>query len=118
MRERASRLDYVVVGEALHAVGVNLGDRLATVGYSLNAYYARYVGAQIVAQIVDPSEFWLSSESDYEAVKKGLTKLEVKAIVSRDAPAVSAHAKGWREVMTPSGDRYSILTLKTDTSGR
>ena len=118
VRERANEPDYVLVAEALRAAGVNRGDRLATVGYSLDAYYARYAGAQIIAQIIDPSEFWRSSESDFEAVKKGLTKLGVKAIVSRDAPAVSAHAGGWREVVTPSGRRYSILTLKTDSSGR
>jgi len=118
LRERARRPDYVVVGEALRAAGVHREDRLATVGYSLDAFYARYAGAQIVAQIIDPSEFWLSSESDFEAVKKGLTNLGVKAIVSRNAPAVSGHAGGWREVVTPSGDRYSILTLKTDSSGR
>jgi hypothetical protein len=118
LRERTRRPDYVVVGEALRAAGVHPGDRLATVGYSLDAYYARYAGAQIVAQIVDPKEFWHSSENDFDAVKKGLAKLGVKAIVSRDGPILSAQAGGWREVVTPSGDRYSILTLKTNSSDR
>lgn len=116
VRERANQPDYVLIAEGLRAAGVNRGDRLATVGYSLDAYYARYAGVQIVAQIVDPDEFWRSSASDFEEVKKGLIKLGAKAIVSRDAPA-SVHDGGWREVVTPSGNRYSILALKADSSG-
>jgi len=115
LRERANRPDYMLVAEALRAAGLKRGDRLATVGYSLDAYYARYAGAQIVAQIVDPDEFWNLSGKDLDELTTRLNGLGVKAIVSRGRLASSAHG-GWHEMVTPSGARYSILALQTVSS--
>jgi hypothetical protein len=102
-----------VVGEAIGAVGVHRGDRLAVVGNCLDAYYARYAGTKIVAQ-VDADGFWRLPEERLDVIKRSLVKLGVKAIVSRDRPASSIYGGGWQDVLTPSGARYSILRLKTE----
>jgi hypothetical protein len=104
----------MVVAGALDAAGMHRGDRLAVVGYCLDAYYARYAGTKIVAQIVHPDEFWRLPERQLDLVKKSLATLGVKAIVSRDRPVSSINGGGWQDVVTPRGMRYSILALKTE----
>jgi hypothetical protein len=112
VRERTNTPDYKVVGDALSAAGVNRGDRLAVVGSCLDAFYARYAGTTIVAQIVDSDGFWRLSEKQLDAATKSLALLGVRAIVSKNRPASSNYG-GWQDVVTPSGARYSILELKT-----
>ena len=114
VRERTKKPDYMVIGEALSAASVNRGNRLAVVGPCLDAYYARYVGTTIVAQVVDSDGFWRLPEERLDLVKKSLAKLGVKAIVSRDRPVSSIYGGGWQDVVAPSGARYSILALKTE----
>jgi hypothetical protein len=113
VRERTNTPDYVVVAGALGAAGVNRGDRLAVVGPCLDAYYARYGGTTIVAQIVDSDGFWRLPKERLDVVEKSLAELGVKAIVSRDRPNSSINGGGWQDVVAPSGVRYSILALKT-----
>lgn len=114
VRERTNTPDYMVVAGALDAAGVHRGDRLAVIGSCLDAYYARYAGTKIVAQIVDSDGFWHLPEEQLDVVKKRLAQLGVKAIVSRDRPVGSIHRGGWQDVVTQSGMRYSILALKTE----
>ena len=82
------------------------------------AYYARYIGARVVAAIVDPDdgmgvsqrpppEFWHVTPEDLRRVEKVLGGIGVKAIVALDRPADSTPAD-WEQV---TGTPYSILLL-------
>jgi 4-amino-4-deoxy-L-arabinose transferase-like glycosyltransferase len=125
--------DYILVGEALQAAGIHQGDSLAAAGgydyesggrvyresSAWKAYYAHYVGARIVALIVDADdgrdmpqrqapEFWHLSGVDLARVKGVLAGIGVKAIVALDRPADSTPAD-WQQVI---GTPYSILLVK------
>lgn len=129
--------EYIRVGEALRAAGIGPGDSLAVAGGStwesagrvyrvtsaFSAYYARYVGARVIAAIVDADdgkdmpqrqapEFWHIGTEDLARVKDVLAGIRVKAIVALDRPADSTPAD-WRQV---SGTSYSILLLRTPDS--
>jgi hypothetical protein len=103
--------DYLRVADALRAAGVHPGDRLATVGQGFDTYYAHYLGARMVAEIVDADEFWRLSAPDLATVKQRLAGIGVKALVAKNAPLASA-SLGWREVVTSSPSRFSILALQ------
>jgi hypothetical protein len=90
--------DYLRVADALQAAGVHRGDRLATVGHGFDAYYARYLGARVVAEIVDPGEFSRLSAEDMAAVRQRLAAIGVKALVVKNA--------------TSNASGFSILTLQ------
>jgi hypothetical protein len=132
VRSTKDKPDYVLVGEALRNAGIHQGDSLATAGgweyeqgtrsirsgAASTAYYAPYVGAHVVAAIMDPDdgrgvpqrpppEFWHISEENLTQVESVLEKVGVKAIVALDRPADSTPA-AWEDV---KGTRYSILLL-------
>ena len=130
--------DYVLVGEALRTAGIHQGDVLATAGgfdypvgernlrinSAYTAYYAHYIGARVVAAIVDPDDgkdvpqrppakIWYLNAEDLTRVKKVLTGVGVKAIVALDKPADST-SPDWKQV---TGTRYSILPLNGSDLG-
>jgi hypothetical protein len=84
-----SQPGYPRVADALRAAGVHQGDRLATVGRGFDAYYARLLGARVVAEIVDPGEFSRLSAEDMATVKQRLAGIGVKALVVKDAASAS-----------------------------
>jgi hypothetical protein len=111
---RANQPDYILVGDALKAAGVNPGDRLATAGTAFDAYYARYTGARIVAHIVVGDEFRYLSAEDLGRVRDRLAGIGVKALVTTDRP-VNAVSAAWKEVMVSGSLRYSIMLVTTST---
>jgi hypothetical protein len=111
---RADQPDYILIGDALHAAGVNRGDRLATVGDGMEAFYARYAGARIVAHVVEASEFRHLSAEDLVRVRDGLASIGVKALVAADKP-VNAASQAWKDVMVSGSPRYSIMLVTPST---
>lgn len=100
---------YLVVAHALQEVGVKPGDRLASVGYTFDAYYARAAGARMVAEVVGVEDFWHLRPSEAADLKARLASIGVKAIVAKDRPEGQATGN-WKDVPV-SGGRYSILLL-------
>jgi hypothetical protein len=94
----SSQPGYLRAADALRAAGVHRGDRLATVGRGFEAYYARLLGARVVAEIVDPGEFSRLSAEDMAIVRQRLAGIGVKALVVKDA---ASNASG-----------FSILALQ------
>jgi hypothetical protein len=82
---RPNQPDYLRVADALRAAGVHRGDLLATVGDGFDAYYARFLGARVVAEMVDPGEFSRLSAQDLATVKQRLAGIGVKALVVKNA---------------------------------
>ncbi|HJZ64163.1 MAG TPA: hypothetical protein VKD70_07590 [Candidatus Acidoferrum sp.] len=133
----ADKPEYIRVGDALRGAGIGPGDSIAVAGgrtyetggrvyresSAWDAYYARYVGARVIAAIVDANdgidmpqrqapEFWHLDPEDLSRVKDLLAGIGVKAIVALDRPDDSTPAD-WRQV---NGTPYSILVLKVPGS--
>jgi len=129
--------EYIRVGEALRVAGIRSGDSLAVAGGStwdsggrtyrvtsaFSAYYARYIGAHVIAAIVDADDgkdmpqrqapkFWHIDAENLAHVKGVLASIGVKAIVALDRPDDSTPAD-WRQI---SGTPYSILLLTAPDS--
>ncbi len=100
---------YVTVARALREAGVGPGDRLASAGYTFDAYYARAAGARVVAEIAGTGEFWRMSAPELAELEARLASVGVKAVVAKGRP--ESAAGNWKDVATPGG-RYSILLLK------
>jgi hypothetical protein len=98
---------YVAVAETLEQAGLGKGARLATAGYSFDAYYARVASARVVAEI--DSSMWRLEAGEWEALRTRLKALGVDAIVARDRPEGQPEG-AWKDVQA-SGARYSILVL-------
>ena len=107
---RPTQPDYVIVGERLHNLGLQSGDRLAVVTDSLAPYYARYARLRVVAQIPDTDEFWKLSDPQLKAVADCLSRIGVKAIVAGNRP--DSFAVGdWQDVKVSDSVLFSILLV-------
>ena len=106
----SARLDYQTVGSTLTKLGLKSGDRIAVVGGAFDAYYARYDGLRITAQIPVEAEFWKLNTVELEAVEDRLGRIGVKAIVAKGRPNVAAPAN-WQDVPVSDSTRYSVLRL-------
>jgi len=125
--------EYIRVGEALRDMGVGPGDSIATAGGSVyetggrvyrqsnawDAYYARYIGARVIAAIVDADDgidmpqrlapaFWHVDEQHLARAKDVLAGIGVKAIVAWGRPADSTAPADWHPV---SGTPDSIMLV-------
>ena len=107
---RPDRLDYMHVAAALQAAGVGPGDRLATVGYAFDAYYARYIGARVTANVIDADAFRHISAEDLSGVRVRLAGIGVKALVAKDSPVNGAFGD-WSGIQVPGSPRYSIMLV-------
>ena len=101
---------YEVVAERLASDGIGDGDRIATVGYSFDAYWAHLGGMHISAQVLDQDQFWKMNDRQLENLTGRLKELNVKAIVARGGPpAPNGH---WQELPQYQGESYRVLLLQ------
>lgn len=107
----ANIVSYLRVAEGLHSAGVKRGDRIATVGLALDAYYARYNGSRIVAHVLPSNGVGELTAEDWVRVKQSLEAIGVTALVAKQRPA-GAMASDWRELPAAGADSYSVLLIK------
>jgi len=95
------------VASILHSSGIPAGAKVASIGFSYNAYWARLAGVQIAMEIPDAASYWASSDSVKAIVHKRFAESGAVAIVAnRFLPA--APPSGWKRL----GDsRYYLLPL-------
>ena len=113
---RSPQPDYETVAVGLHNLGVQSGDRLAVVEDPFNVSYARYGRLRVVAEIPDKNEFWNLSALQLKAVAERLTRIGVRAIVSKNRPD-SSTVGNWRDVRVSDSVRFSILLLSEPLPG-
>jgi hypothetical protein len=89
----------------LGGLGLRAGDEIATVGYPFDVYYARLARLRVIANIgfngdrgpYEVDKFWELSDSKFNALKKELRGIGVKAIVSPDKCVVTS-SNGWHSI--------------------
>ena len=90
--------------------GLRPGDKVATVGYSFEAFYAHIAGLQIAAQVLDADEFSHASATDFDQLLGRLRAIGVRAIVVRERPPYYNDVQ-WREFCLSNGSRLDLLML-------
>lgn len=112
---RGPASEQVVVAIQLAGLGLQPGDRIATVGHGFDGYYARLAALRLTAQIADPGSFWRLSEPDLRRLGEELRRAEVKAVVTqkiRDEAAGNA----WQILTRKPFSEFSVLLLDTPES--
>lgn len=98
------------VATTLHTLGVESGDRVSYMGYTLTDHAWAYVAGVKIASEIPPEDvlnFWAADEAERAAVSRWLVATGSKALVTHAVPD-SALNRGWRKV----GDTdYYILPL-------
>jgi hypothetical protein len=108
--------DYVAVAKNLQRMGLQPGDKLATIGNAGHPYFARYDRLRVIAQVEDADEFWQLTPADAKRVEDRLASIGVKALMAFDLPAGYQEAgsaeAGWAEAGTMEGKHLSVLLLQ------
>ena len=81
---------YWEVEEGLHRLGIQPGDKVASLGTAYNAYWARLARVKVVAEIPssEVETFWAASDQVKSNVFTTCAQMGVKAIVTREIPTV------------------------------
>jgi len=101
------------VATGLHQMGVQKADKVAFMGYSFNAYWARLAEVKIIADIFDQDDvdyFWTSSEDAKAEVMEVLANTGAEFIVTKGVPHLS-EADGWEKVMKTDYYLYRLYRL-------
>jgi len=87
------------VARELQHLGVNPGDRVASIGQTFEAYWSRLAHVSVVAEIPheDAPRFWQVSPPVQRAVLNEFARSGAKVVVASDAPVPSPPA-GWQRV--------------------
>jgi hypothetical protein len=99
-----------LIADKLIALGVERGDRIATVGNTFNVYWAHIAGVRVVAQAPDPDEFRKMDEGRQLELLERLRSLQVKALVAPAGP--EDLARDWQELPSKGGELYRVLVLR------
>lgn len=90
---------YWEVAEELHELGVQRGDKVASIGFSFDGYWAHLAGVKIVAEVPegDAGQFWLADPATKSKVLTTFASYGAKAVVCNRVPAFT-WPPGWIRV--------------------
>jgi hypothetical protein len=113
--EDASAHVHWQVAKALSRLGVQPGDKVANIGHSYVAFWARLAQVQIVAEIPkfprgSEHYFWAADPSVKSQIIETFKSTGAKAIVTDSVPAYASRA-GWQKV--ESTDYYVFVLPKS-----
>ncbi len=98
----------------LNQLGVHPGDKVALLGYK-HPYWARLARVKIVAEVVEPRNFWEKDTAVRTEVLKTLERTGAKIIVySRKKSEMpnALSARGWQEIGNTSSAYYYVYFLQ------
>ena len=84
-----------VVARGLAELDIPEGARLATLGPAFQAYYARYLGARVVAQISSAGSFWALDGRERSEILGDLRSVNVDALIAPRMPDDLEDEPGW-----------------------
>jgi hypothetical protein len=87
------------VADELHRLGVRPGDKVATIGYAFDSYWARLAHVQIVAEMFDWEArlFWSGTPSLQSEVLRAFARSGASAVVAERVP-VDVDPAEWHRV--------------------
>ncbi len=97
------------VAAALAAAGIRPGDKVAFLGYSFDASWARLARVRIVAEMYpyEPAAFWLASPEVQKRVIEAFAGTDAVAIVAEPAPGARGSV-GWQRLDATGYLLYSL----------
>jgi hypothetical protein len=103
------------VAEFLHRMGVQPGDKVASIGRTFDAAWAHLAQVQIVAEIPrrDENEFWAANDAVRSQALRTFGKTGAKLIVADRVPSY-ASALGWERIGTTD---YYVYMLPAASDG-
>jgi hypothetical protein len=105
------------VAQQLRQLGVRPGDKVASIGFTFDGYWAHLAGVTIVAEVPqgDAGVFWLADPVTQAKVFELFSKFGAKAVVSNRAPEYTEPA-GWTRISgwTPDGPATYYLRAIPD----
>lgn len=104
------------VAEGLHRHGIQSGEEIASMGYSLNAYWAHLAGVRIVAEIpmAAAKEYWSAPPQVKSKIFADFTGAGARAVVTDQGPPTRADA-GWQEIGQTG---YFVHALSVESTDR
>ena len=113
--KQRSTNSWWMVADDLHHLGLDAGDKVATLGSGYNAYWARLARLKIVAEIQsnDATSFWASSEHTKSEIFAACERAGAKAMVTREVPSAGPGSSWvklggtgyYAHVLEPTGTR-------------
>jgi hypothetical protein len=87
------------VAEGLKRLGVQPGDKVASLGTSFSAYWARLARVQIIAEIKsgDVPTFWAADSLVKSQIIETFDATGAKVIVAENVPS-PVYARGWQRI--------------------
>ncbi len=84
------------VAEGLHVLGIQPGDKAASIARMADVHWARLAGIKIVSEIPlgEENVFWTANASEKSRVFEALARTGAKVLVTKNAPP-SAVLEGW-----------------------
>lgn len=109
------------VAEQLRRDGVQPGDKVGSIGFAFDGYWAHLAGVTIVAEIPesDAGAFWIADPETKERVLNMFAKFGAKAVVSNRVPPYTL-PPGWTLITgwAPSGNASYFVRPIGDTAAR
>jgi len=98
-QQQAPSYKPVRLAEAVLDLGLKRGDRIAFIGYSFGAFFARLARLRIIAEIPDDQaeSFWLADSATRSAVIEAIKKTGAKAIIA-EWVSPGASVGGWQRI--------------------
>ena len=94
---RATSTSPWAIASELDVLGIKPGDKVAFVGYSFDAFWARLARVQIVAETQDAGAFWMADEATRAQVIQAFASTDAMAIVAE--PSLwNISAEGWQPI--------------------
>jgi hypothetical protein len=105
---RRSHLQWQIA-QGLSSIGVQAGDKVASIGYSFAAFWARLARVRIIAEIPshDAEKFWTAAPPVQAYIIQIFADTGATVIVAEEAPD-SAIQAGWQRIGTTSHFAYIL----------
>jgi hypothetical protein len=103
------------VAQGLHQMGIQPGDKVASIGYALDGYWAHLLGVRIVAEVPlgGVPQFWASPPAVQSDVMADFARAGAKIVVTDQGLPLGA-APGWRRI---GGTSYFAYELGGHSAG-
>jgi hypothetical protein len=87
------------VAQGLQRIGIRPGDKVGSIGYALDGYWAHLAGVRIVAEIPGwgGPTFWAADAQSQSEVFADFARAGAKIVVAEQNPLIGS-SEGWREI--------------------